>query len=216
MSKVRVASFSISVDGFGAGPFQSLENPMGQGGMALHEWALATQMFKRMMGADGGTTGIDEDYAQRGFENVGAWILGRNMFSPTRGEWTPDWQGWWGDSPPYHTPVFVLTHHPRDPIVMAGGTTFYFVTDGIEAALDRALSAAQGKDVRIGGGVATVRAYLRAQLIDEVHLAVSPVVLGRGENLFADLDLDALGYRCTKHEASAHALHVVLEKVGTM
>jgi dihydrofolate reductase len=172
-----------------------------------------TRTFQRMVGNDGGTTGVDEDFAARSFANVGAWILGRNMFGPVRGPWPDEsWKGWWGDSPPYHTPVFVLTHHPRASITMAGGTTFHFVTDGIHAALEKALAAANGKDVRIGGGVATIRQYLRAGLIDEIHLAIAPVILGSGEHLLADINLLAMGFRCTEHVASEKATHVVLSR----
>ena len=213
MSKVKVQSFSLSLEGYGAGPEQSLENPLGKGGLALHEWAFSTRTFQRMFGNDAGATGIDEDFAARGFANLGAWILGRNMFGPVRGSWPDEsWKGWWGDSPPYHTPVFVLTHHPRASITMAGGTVFHFVTQGIHVALERALAAADGKDVRIGGGVATIRQYLRAGLIDEVHLAISPVLLGTGEHLLADINLPALGYRCSEHVASQLATHVVLSR----
>ena len=213
MSRLRVQSFSVSIDGFGAGPDQSLENPMGIGGTGLHQWAFGTRTFRRMFGQEGGTTDTDDAFAKRGFENVGAWILGRNMFAPTRGPWQNDgWKGWWGDNPPYHCPVFVLTHHPREPIAMEGGTTFHFVTDGIHAALERAKGAANGRDVRLGGGVATIRQYLQAGLVDELHLAVSPVVLGRGEALFAGLDLPQLGYRCSQHVATADAMHVVLTR----
>ena len=213
MPKLRVASFSLSLDGYGAGPNQNLENPLGVGGMALHGWVLGTRTFRRMHGGEGGSTGIDDTFAARGFDNVGAWILGRNMFGPVRGPWTDDaWKGWWGDEPPYHTPVFVLTHHPRESIVMRGGTTFHFATDGIHAALERAVDAAQGKDVRIGGGVATVRQYLRAGLIDEMHLAVSPVLLGTGEHLMADIDLPGLGFECIEHAPTASATHLVLAK----
>lgn len=213
MGAVSVRSFSISLDGFGAGVRQRLENPLGVGGMALHEWAFATQTFRRMFGQEGGSTGIDEDFAARGFENVGAWILGRNMFGPIRGPWPDDgWKGWWGPNPPYHVPVFVLTHHPRDSIVMEGGTTFHFVTAGIQAALERAKSAANGKDVRIGGGVATIQQFLRARLIDDMHLAISPVLLGSGERLFADLDAVELGYRCVEQVATDKATHVILRR----
>jgi len=215
MAKVRVNAFSISIDGFGAGPRQSLENPLGIGGRALHDWAFATRTFQRMFGQEGGATGIDDDFAARSFENVGAWILGRNMFGPLRGPWPDErWKGWWGDTPPYHVPVFVLTHHPRGSIVMQGGTTFHFVTSGIHAALDRAVEAAGGKDVRIGGGVATIQQYLRARLIDELHVAISPVLLGSGERLFADHDLVALGYRCTEHIATPKTTHFVLTRDG--
>lgn len=213
MSQLRVACFSISVDGFGAGPNQSLENPIGEGGMRLHEWFLPTRTFQQMLGSGSGTTGIDEDFAARGVRNIGAWILGRNMFAPSRGPWTDmNWKGWWGDNPPYHTPVFVLTHHPRAPIVMEGGTTFHFVTDGILSALKRAKDEANGLDVRIGGGVETIRQYLRAGLIDEMHIAISPVLLGRGEHLFDNIDLPSLGYRCTEHVNSPKATHIVITK----
>jgi dihydrofolate reductase len=211
--KVRVNCFAISLDGYGAGPDQSLENPLGVGGENLHRWFVPTRTFQSMFGKQGGTTGIDDDFARRGIENLGAWILGRNMFGPVRGEWPDEsWKGWWGDNPPYHVPVFVLTHHPRKPIPMAGGTTFHFVTDGFKAALERAREAAGSKDVRIGGGVETVRQYLRAALVDEMHFAISPVLLGSGEHLLSGLDLNALGYRVGEHAASPGALHVVLKK----
>lgn len=213
MPKLRVQSFAISIDGFGAGPNQSLENPLGIGGHALHEWVLPTRTFQQMFGNAEGTTGIDDDFAARGFRNIGAWILGRNMFAPTRGPWPDDdWKGWWGDNPPYHTPVFVLTHYARESITMEGGTTFHFVTDGIHSALERAIEAANGQDVRIGGGVATIRQYLRAGLVDELHLAIAPILLGSGENLFSDIDMSALGYRCVDHVATQNATHVVLKK----
>lgn len=214
MSRVRVASFSVSLDGYGAGPRQDLDNPMGVGGMDLHQWVLPTRTFQRaLLGADEGTTGIDDDFAARGFEGIGAWILGRNMFGPVRGPWPDEsWQGWWGDNPPYHVPVFVLTHHSRPTLEMAGGTTFEFVTGGIEDALDRARRAAGEKDVRIGGGPATVRQYLRAGLIDELHLAVAPVLLGSGERLLEDVDLRALGYECVRLVASEKAVHVVIQR----
>jgi dihydrofolate reductase len=215
MTRLRVQSFSISIDGFGAGPDQSLENPLGIGGLALHDWAFGTRTFQRMFGSDSGTTGIDDDFAARGFANIGAWILGRNMFGPVRGAWPDEsWRGWWGDNPPYHTPVFVLTHHPRPPVVMQGGTTFHFVTDGIEAALERAKAAADGKDIRVGGGVATIRQYLRARLVDEMHVAISPALLGSGELLFADLNLPELGYRCDEHVGSPKATHVVISRTS--
>jgi dihydrofolate reductase len=215
MSKLKVASFSVSLDGFGAGPDQSMEDPLGVGGKALHRWAFATRTFKTMFGEEGGSTGIDDQFARRGFENIGAWILGRNMFGPVRGPWPDDsWKGWWGESPPYHVPVFVLTHHPRPPLPMQGGTVFHFVTDGIHAALDRARAAAGGRDIRLGGGVAAIREYLDVRAIDEMHLAVSPVLLGSGENLFAGLDLAKLGYRCTEHVPTAEATHVVLTREG--
>jgi dihydrofolate reductase len=213
MSKVRVASFSVSLDGYGAGPDQDLQNPMGVGGMVLHAWAFPTRTFKKMQGGEGGSTGVDETFAARGFENVGAWILGRNMFGPVRGPWlNEDWKGWWGDTPPYHVPVFVLTHQAREPLVMQGGTTFYFVTEGMEVALRQAIDAANGRDVRIGGGTTTVRQYLRARLIDEMHLAVSPKLLGRGENLFEGIDLPALGYQTVERVAGENATHVVIAK----
>ncbi len=213
MSKLKVQAFSLSIDGYGAGPDQSLQNPLGVGGMALHEWAFPTRTFQRMHGNTEGSTGVDEDFAARSFANVGAWILGRNMFGPVRGPWPDEqWKGWWGDEPPYHVPVFVLTHHPRASIEMQGGTTFHFVTDGIHAALERARAAAIGKDVRLGGGVQTVRQYLRAGLVDEIHFAISPVLLGRGEAMFTDIDLTALGFRCSEHVASQSAMHVVLTR----
>lgn len=213
MSKLRVESFSMSIDGFSAGPGQSLENPLGVGGHELHAWAFPTATFQRMFGNETGTTGIDNEYAVRGFRNIGAWILGRNMFGPVRGPW-PDqeWRGWWGENPPYHTPVFVLTHHPREPIPMEGGTTFYFVTDGIHAALALAREAAQGLDVRIGGGASTIRQYLKEGLVDEMHLAISPVLLGSGERLFSGVDVVALGYECVEHAATETATHVVLRR----
>jgi dihydrofolate reductase len=213
MSKLKVQAFSISVDGYGAGPGQNLENPLGVGGKALHDWAFATRTFQKMFGQEGGGTGIDDDFAARGFHNIGANILGRNMFGPVRGPWPDEsWKGWWGDNPPYHTPVFVLTHHARAPIPMHGGTTFHFVTEGIHAALEQAKAAAQGKDIRLGGGAATVRQFLRAGLIDELHLAISPVFLGAGENLLEGINLPELGYRVTEHAATAKATHIVLTR----
>jgi dihydrofolate reductase len=215
MSKLVVRAFSISLDGYGAGPEQSLENPLGKGGEGLHEWFLPTPTFRAMTGKEGGETGIDEDFAARSFENVGAWILGRNMFGPVRGPWPDDsWKGWWGDTPPYHVPVFVLTHHARPSIEMKGGTTFHFVTDGIDSALRQAREAAGGKDVRIGGGVSTVHQYLRKRLIDDMHIAVSPVLLGSGESLFAGIDLAALGYACTEQVGSSRATHFTVTKQG--
>lgn len=211
MSKVRVASFSISLDGYGAGPDQSLENPLGIGGKDLHGWFIGTRCWQRMQGQEGGEGGVDDDFAARGFAGVGAWILGRNMFGPVRGPWPDDsWKGWWGDNPPYHVPVFVLTHHARAPITMAGGTTFHFVTGGIHDALAQARRAAGDLDVRIGGGADTIRQYLRARLIDELHLAVSPVLLGRGERLFDGLDMRALGYACERFTGTPKAAHFVL------
>lgn len=213
MPRLRVHCFAVSLDGFGAGPDQSLDNPMGRGGMALHDWAFGTRTFRTMFGQQGGTTGIDDRFAVRGFENVGAWILGRNMFGPVRGPWPDEsWKGWWGENPPYHVPVFVHTHHARQPLVMEGGTTFQFVGEPIEAVLARAKQAAGDKDVRLGGGVATIRQYLRARLIDEMHLAMAPVLLGRGEALFAGLDLAVLGYRVSEHVATEAATHVVVSR----
>lgn len=212
--KLRVNCFGISLDGYGAGPNQSLENPLGVGGMGLHEWFFPTRTFQAMHGGkESGTTGVDEDFAVRGMSGLGAWILGRNMFGPIRGDWPDDqWKGWWGDNPPYHTPVFVLTHHPRASLEMAGGTVFHFVPDGIHDALARAKEAAKGRDVRIGGGAETIRQYLRAGLIDEMHLAVSPVILGSGEHLFQGIDLRKLGYRCVEQVASPSATHFVLAR----
>jgi dihydrofolate reductase len=214
MSKLKVQSFSVSLDGYGAGPNQSLQNPLGERGEELHQWFRGTRTFQRMLGDETrGSEGPDEDFAARGFENIGAWILGRNMFGPVRGPWPDDsWKGWWGDEPPYHVPVFVLTHHARAPLEMRGGTTFHFVTDGIEAALDRARQAAGGKDVRLGGGVSTIRQYLQAGLVDEMHLAIAPTLLGAGEALLAGIDLPALGFRCTEHVPTARATHVVLSR----
>ena len=215
MSKLRVHCFAISLDGYGAGPQQSREEPLGIGGEALHDWFVETQTFRRMGGRTGGTTGIDDDFAARSFENVGAWILGRNMFAPMRGPWTDmSWKGWWGDNPPYHVPTFILTHHARPPIQMEGGTTFNFVTGGIHEALDRARDAANGRDVRIGGGANTIQQYLRAGLIDELHIAISPVLLGAGERLFEGIDARALGYECVQFVASEKATHVVLRRRG--
>lgn len=214
MTRVRVEGFTISLDGYGAGPNQDLANPLGLGGTELHQWLFPTRTFQRaLFGADG-TTGIDDDFAARGFRNVGAWILGRHMFGPVRGPWPDEsWKGWWGDSPPYHVPTFILTHHPRSSLEMAGGTTFHFVTGGIHEALDRAREAAGDKDVRIGGGPHTIRQYLREGLVDELHIALSPVLLGRGEPLFEGIDLRALGYECVQIVASEKATHMVLQRV---
>lgn len=213
MSKVRVAGFSVSIDGFGAGPEQSLENPLGKRGRELHQWFFGTRTFRAMIGEGGGSDGVDETYARRAMEGFGAFILGRNMFGPVRGDWPDEsWKGWWGDNPPYHTPTFVLTHHPRKSIEMEGGTVFHFVTDGIESALRRARAAAGDLDVKIGGGVSTVRQYLEAGEIDELHFAVSPVVLGQGEAMFAGIDLPSFGYRVAEHVATDSATHVVLRK----
>jgi dihydrofolate reductase len=215
-AKLRVSCFGLSLDGYGAGPNQSLQNPMGVGGMALHEWFFPTRTLQQMLfGKDEGTTGVDNDFAARGVAGVGAWILGRNMFGPIRGKWPDDeWKGWWGDNPPYHVPVFVLTHHPRASIEMAGGTIFHFVTDGIHAALARAREAAKSKDIRLGGGVTTIRQYLQAGLIDEMHLAVSTALLGSGEHLLSGVDLPKLGYHCAERVASEKATHIVLTKHG--
>jgi dihydrofolate reductase len=221
MSRLRVSSFSISIDGYGAGPDQALANPMGVGGMALHEWVLGTRTFQKihadfaggLTGDTPGRGGVDDDFAARGFENLGAWIMGRHMFGPQRGPWPDDgWKGWWGKNPPYHVPVFVLTHHPREPITMEGGTIFHFVDDDLRTVLRRAKEAASGKDVRLGGGVATVREYLAEGLIDELHLVISPVLLGRGEHLLAGIDTVKLGYRCTERAASERGTHVVLSR----
>ena len=213
MSKLRVHCFGLSIDGFGAGPNQGLENPLGVGGEDLHQWFFPTRVFQKMMGRADGTTGVDNDFAERGFDRIGAWILGRNMFGPIRGDWPDDqWKGWWGEEPPYHVDVFVLTHHPRASIPMKGGTTFHFVTDGIETALQRAREAAGGLDVRVGGGAATIRQYLQAGLIDELHVAIAPILLGSGESLFTGIDLVKLGYKCTEHVTTPAATHVVLTR----
>jgi dihydrofolate reductase len=213
MSKLKVQSFSISLDGYGAGPEQSLQNPLGVGGEDLHEWLVTTRTFHQIQKIEGGSTDTDDAFAQRGFANIGAWILGRNMFGPVRGPWPDEsWKGWWGDEPPYHVPVFVLTHHARPSVTMKGSTTFHFVTDGIEAALQRARAAAAGRDVRLGGGAATIRQYLRAKLIDEMHVAIAPVLLGSGEALFAGIDLPALGYRVSEHVTTPNATHVVFAR----
>jgi dihydrofolate reductase len=214
MTRVRVASFAVSLDGYGAGPNQDLKNPLGVNGTDLHQWLVSTRTFQRtLFGKDGGTTGVDDDFAASGFRNVGAWILGRNMFAPSRGPWPDgDWKGWWGDNPPYHVPVFILTHHARPPLQMQGGTTFHFVTGGIREALDEARKAANGMDVRIGGGANTIQQYLRAGLIDEMHFAISPVLLGRGERLFEGVDLRTLGYECVQSVASEKATHTVLRR----
>jgi dihydrofolate reductase len=216
MTRVRVDGFTISLDGYGAGPNQDIDNPLGIGGTDLHQWLRGTRTFQQtVLGAAGGTGGADDDFAARGFQGVGAWILGRNMFGPVRGPW-PDmnWKGWWGDSPPYHVPTFILTHHARPSIEMAGGTIFHFVTGGIHEALERARKAANGLDVRIGGGAATIQQYLREGLIDELHIAISPVLLGRGERLFEGADLRALGYECVQFTATEKATHVVLRRQG--
>jgi dihydrofolate reductase len=215
MAKVRVSGFSISLDGYGAGPDQSLNDPLGKRGEELHHWFLGTTTFRTMIGEVGGSEGVDETFARRSMEGFGAFILGRNMFGPIRDAWPDEaWKGWWGDNPPYHAPTFILTHHPRAPITMEGGTIFHFVTEGVEAALDLAKAAAGDLDVKIGGGVSTVRQYLQARVIDDLHLAISPVVLGRGEALFAGLDLPLLGYGVTETVAGEGATHVMLSKVA--
>jgi dihydrofolate reductase len=212
--RVRVLSFAVSLDGFGAGPSQDLRNPLGVGGPELMEWFFHTRVWRQMHGHADGETGIDNRMAEQGFIGIGAWILGRNMFGPIRGPWPDDeWRGWWGDEPPYHTPVFVLTHYPRPPLKMAGGTEFRFVTDGIHVALRRAREAAAGHDVRIGGGVATIRQYLLAGLIDELHLAVRPILMGSGEQLWNGLDLRAIGYGCAECVAGERATHVILRRL---
>jgi dihydrofolate reductase len=213
MPKLRVHNLALSLDGYAAGPGQDLENPIGIGGLALHEWAFMTRTFRHMHGNEGGEIGIDDDFIARGLENIGAWILGRNMFGPVHGPWPDEnWQGWWGKNPPYHTPVFVLTHYPRSAIVMEGSTTFHFISGGIDMALHEAFAAANGQDVRLGGGVATIRQYLQAGLVDEMHLAVTPVVLGEGENLLSGLNLTALGYQVSEHINSPLVSHIVLLK----
>jgi dihydrofolate reductase len=213
MSRLRVNCFSLSLDGYGAGPRQTMKEPLGVGGEELHRWFIPTEAFQKMFGKDRGKTGIDNEFAKRGTEEVGAWILGRNMFAPVRGPWpNEDWKGWWGDNPPYHCDAFVLTHHPRKPVAMEGGTTFHFVTDGIESALEKAKAAAKGKDIRLGGGVSTLRQYLQAGLIDEMHLAVSPILLGSGEHLWSGIDLPALGYEQTEYVPSENAAHYVFRK----
>lgn len=213
MSRLRVQSFAVSLDGFAAGPDQGLQNPLGVGGPELMEWFFNTQVWHTMQALDGGETGIDNSFAEKGFENIGAWILGRNMFGPIRGPWPDEsWRGWWGEEPPYHVPVFVLTHHARAPLEMAGGTTFYFVTDGIESALKQARAAAGNRDVRLGGGVATIRQYLQAGLIDDLHLVLRPILMGTGENLFTSLNLRALGYECVESVPGERATHLMLHR----
>src|SRR5262245_51594710 len=212
MARLRVHGFSISLDGYGAGPSQNIDNPLGVGGMALHEWIFPTRTFRQMEGQSGGTTDIDDEFMKRGVMGIGAWILGRNMFAPLRGPWADEtWKGWWGSNPPYHTPVFVLTYHPRPPITMEGGTEFRFVDD-IHTALRQAVDAAGGQDVRLGGGVSTIRQYLRARLVDQMHIAIVPVLLGSGEHLLCGLDLPALGYGCIEHVSSVGATHIVVAR----
>ena len=214
MSKVKVAAFTISLDGFGAGNEQSLEKPLGIRGEELHTWMLNTKMFHRMTGKEGGTEGVDNSYAEKSMENIGAWIMGRNMFGPIRGPWMDDeWKGWWGEEPPYHVPVFVLSNHPREPLKMKGGTTFYFVTDGIESALKQAKEVANGKHIRIGGGVSTIRQYLQAGHIDEMHLVFSPVFFGNGEHLFSDIDLHSLGFNNIQKIDGEKATHIIVTKI---
>ena len=216
VSRVCVRSFALSIDGYGAGSRQDLHNPIGVRGLELMEWFFQTRAWRRMHGEEGGERGVDDSLAEQGFEGIGAWIIGRNMFGPVRGPW-PDqsWKGWWGDEPPYHTPVFVLTHHPRPTLDMAGGTEFHFITEGIHAALEQARLAAGGRDVRVGGGVSTIRQYLQAGLIDELHLVMRPVLLGSGEPLLQDLDLRALGYECTKSIAGERATHLFLRRTAS-
>lgn len=212
MAKLRVAAFSLSIDGYGAGPDQDVAHPLGMGAEPLHDWMVPTKTFQGLY-EKSGTTGADDDFAERSFENVGAWIMGRNMFGPVRGPWPDEsWRGWWGETPPYHVPVFVLTHHARPPLEMDGGTTFHFVTGGPEEALERARQAAAGQDIRVGGGVATARQYLKAGLIDEMHLAIAPILLGTGEPLLTGIDLPAQGFRVTERVATDKATHVVLSK----
>ena len=213
MGRVKVAAFSVSLDGYGAGPDQSRENPLGRRGEELHEWIFPTRMFQKIYGKGEGTEETDNEFAERSFENLGAWIMGRNMFGPIRGPWQNDeWKGWWGENPPYHVPIFVLTHHPKEPLIMKGETVFHFVTDGIESALEKARRAANGKDIRIGGGASTIRQFLQAGYIDEIHLAFSPVFLGSGEHLFDGIDLAKLGFRLTQTAYGKNAVHVILEK----
>lgn len=208
-----VRSFAMSIDGYSAGPSQDLQNPLGVNGPELMEWFFHTRTWRKMQGQSGGETGVDNTIAEQGFGRIGAWILGRNMFGPVRGPWPDDtWRGWWGENPPYHVPTFVLTHHPRPPIKMTGGTEFYFVTEGIHTALKQATTAAGDRDIRIGGGVSTIRQYLRECLIDELHLAVRPILLGAGENLFEGIDMRALGYLCTEAIAGERANHVFIQR----
>lgn len=213
MARVKVFGFSVSLDGFSAGVEQSLTHPLGKRGDEIFQWFFPTRAFLEMLGKEGGETGIDNEFGRRAMEGFGAFILGRNMFGPIRGAWPDDqWKGWWGDNPPYHAPTFILTHYPRPPIEMLGGTTFHFVTDGIESALHRAREAAGAKDIKIGGGVQTVRQYIQAGHVDEIHLAIAPIALGQGESLFSGLDLRALGYRTVEHTATDRATHIVLAK----
>ena len=216
MAKVRVHNFAISVDGYGAGPRQTTKEPLGEGGEALHDWFIPTRTFQRVSGKSGGTIGVDDDFASRAMVGIGAYIMGRNMFGPVRGAWPDEqWRGWWGKNPPYHAPVFVLTHHPRQTAVMEGGTEFHFVTGGIRDALERARAVAGEQDIQIGGGVSTVRQFLEARLIDELHIAIAPILLGSGEHLLGGIDLPTLGYTCAEHEATSAATHVVIKRTGS-
>src|SRR3954468_20888737 len=215
MAKLRVQSFAISIDGYGAGPHQDLQNPLGVRGLELMEWFFDTRAWRKMHGQDGGETGVDNGMAEQGFTGIGAWILGRNMFGPVRGPWPDEsWKGWWGDEPPYHVPAFVLTHHARAPLRMKGGTEFRFVTDGIHSALEQARAAAGDRDIRVGGGVSTIRQFLQAGLIDELHLALRPVLLGKGEQLFAGIDLRSAGYQVAEHVAGERAMHLFIRRSG--
>ncbi len=214
MSKLIVSCFSISVDGYGAGPNQTLEKPMGEGVVALHDWMIQTQTFQDMHGNGTGNKGLDNDLTMKGFENIGAWIMGRNMFGPIRGEWpNEEWKGWWGPNPPYHTPVYVLTNHPRQSLEMEGDNIFHFVTDGIHSAYKQAMKAANGKDVRLGGGVSTIHQYLKEGLIDEMHIAVSPTLIGNGENFFSNINLVELGYAVKEKINSELATHFLFGKI---
>ncbi|MBL7699050.1 MAG: dihydrofolate reductase [Chitinophagaceae bacterium] len=213
MSKVKVAAFSVSLDGYGAGTDQSKQNPLGKRGEELHQWFFPTKIFQSLYGKGIGTEDVDNDFAEKSFENLGAWIMGRNMFGPVRGPWPDDqWKGWWGENPPYHVPVYVLTHHPRESLIMKGGTVFHFITEGIDSALEKAKKAADGKDIRIGGGVSTVRQFLQKGYIDEMHIAFSPVVLGSGENLFAGLDLPKMGFTDIQTTYGKGALHAIMRR----
>jgi dihydrofolate reductase len=213
MQKLRVHNFTISLDGFGAGANQDLNNPLGIGGRDLHQWFFPTDVFQQMFGKQGEKS-TDNDIAMKSFDNIGAVIMGRNMFGPIRGNWPDDnWKGWWGSNPPYHCPVYVLTNHPRESLVMEGGTTFHFVTDGIEAALQRAKESANGKDVQLSGGVSTIQQYLNARLVDEMHIAISPIALGSGERLFGNIDLVKLGYKCVENTCTAKAMHLMIKKI---
>jgi dihydrofolate reductase len=213
--KLRVHNFSVSLDGYAAGSDQSLDNPLGIGGEELHNWMFATRTFHKIFGKEGGDEGADDRFAAAGEVGLGATIMGRNMFGPIRGDWTDEeWRGWWGDNPPYHHPTFVLTHHPHASITMEGGTVFHFVTDGIEVALERAYEAADGEDVRLGGGVSVIQQYLRAGLVDEMHLAYSPLLLGSGERLWENLDQAPDGYEIAEFVGTPAALHVRFVRKG--